>query len=81
LGWEIGDPVALGKALGQAAASGEVPIADATLALVRSATEVESIGPLRCPGRGEPVAAYRVLLGQGRSLSTGCRSFWSAEPM
>src|SRR5213079_2355811 len=56
-----GDPVAVARRFGEAAAPGEVLIGGPTLALVHGAAEVEPVEPLRLPGRAEPVAAYRVL--------------------
>jgi class 3 adenylate cyclase len=56
-----GDPVNVAARLEQAAAPGEILIGEPTLALVRAATEVERIEPLRLKGKASPVACYRLL--------------------
>jgi class 3 adenylate cyclase/tetratricopeptide (TPR) repeat protein len=56
-----GDAVNVAARLEQAAAPGEILVGQPTLALVRDAAEVESVGPLVLKGKSEPVAAYRLL--------------------
>src|SRR5262245_4454694 len=56
-----GDAVNVAARLEQAAASGEILIGAATLALVRDSVEVESLAPLELKGKAEPVPAYRLV--------------------
>jgi class 3 adenylate cyclase/tetratricopeptide (TPR) repeat protein len=56
-----GDAVNVAARLEQAAEPGEVLIGAETLRLVRSSVEVEEVEPLALKGKGEPVAAYRLL--------------------
>jgi class 3 adenylate cyclase/tetratricopeptide (TPR) repeat protein len=56
-----GDPVNVAARLEQAAAPGEILIGEPTLALVRSAVEVEALPPLSLKGKAEPVPAFRLL--------------------
>src|SRR3954452_13122437 len=56
-----GDAVNLAARLEQAAASGEILIADATLRLTRDAVDVERVEPLHLKGKSQPVQAYRLI--------------------
>src|SRR5256885_11841876 len=55
-----GDAVNVAARLEQAAEPGEVLVGQPTLALVRSAAEVEPVEPLELKGKAEPVPAYRL---------------------
>src|SRR5438067_10587415 len=57
-----GDAVNVAAQLEQAAQPGEVLVGAETLRLVRSSVEVEEVEPLELKGKGERVAAYRLLL-------------------
>ena len=57
-----GDALNVAARLQQAAAPGEVLIAEATLALVGEAVEVEPVEPLVLKGKSEPLPAYRLLV-------------------
>ncbi len=56
-----GDALNVAARLQQAALPGEVLIAEATLALVAEAVEVEPLEPLALKGKSEPLNAYRLL--------------------
>src|ERR671923_288553 len=56
-----GDAVNVAARLEQAAEPDEILIGEPTLALVRSAVEVEPPEPLELKGKARPVAAYRLL--------------------
>ncbi len=56
-----GDALNVAARLQQAALPGEVLIAEATLALVAEAVEVEPLEPLLLKGKSEPLAAFRLL--------------------
>ena len=56
-----GDALNVAARLQQAAQPGEVLIAEATLALVAEAVEVEPVEPLVLKGKSEPLPAYRLL--------------------
>jgi class 3 adenylate cyclase/tetratricopeptide (TPR) repeat protein len=56
-----GDAVNVAARLEQASAPGEVLLGEPTLALVREAVEVEPLEPLALKGKGEPIAAFRLL--------------------
>jgi class 3 adenylate cyclase len=56
-----GDALNVAARLQQAAAPGEVLIAEATLALVAEAVDVEPLEPLLLKGKNEPLPAYRLL--------------------
>jgi class 3 adenylate cyclase/tetratricopeptide (TPR) repeat protein len=56
-----GDAVNVAARLEQAAEPDEILIGEPTLALVRSAVEVEPTEPLELKGKARPVAAYRLL--------------------
>ena len=56
-----GDALNVAARLQQAAPPGEVLLAEATLALVREAVEVEPLEPLVLKGKSEPLPAYRLL--------------------
>ena len=56
-----GDALNVAARLQQAAAPGEVLLAEATLALVREAVEVEPLEPLLLKGKSEPLLAFRLL--------------------
>jgi tetratricopeptide (TPR) repeat protein len=56
-----GDAVNVAARLEQAAEPGEVLIGAETLRLVRASVEVEEVAPLELKGKGEPVAAHRLL--------------------
>ena len=56
-----GDALNVAARLQQAAAPGEVLIAEATRALVADAVEVEPVEPLALKGKSEPVPAFRLL--------------------
>jgi class 3 adenylate cyclase/tetratricopeptide (TPR) repeat protein len=56
-----GDALNVAARLQQAAAPGEVLIAEATLALVAEAVDVEALEPLLLKGKNEPLPAYRLL--------------------
>jgi class 3 adenylate cyclase len=56
-----GDALNVAARLQQAAAPGEVLIAEATLALVAEAVEVEPLEPLVLKGKSEPLPAFRLL--------------------
>jgi class 3 adenylate cyclase/tetratricopeptide (TPR) repeat protein len=56
-----GDAVNVAARLEQAAPPGDVLIGEATLSLVRDATDVEPVEPLTLKGKVEPVLAYRLL--------------------
>ena len=55
-----GDTVNVAARLEQAAATGEILIADTTQQLVRDAVTAEHVEPLELKGKKEPVAAWRV---------------------
>ena len=71
-----GDTVNVAARLEQAAATGEILIADSTRQLVRDAIVAEAIEPLMLKGKKEPVAAWRVtdvhpeVLGRVRRFET-----------
>jgi class 3 adenylate cyclase/tetratricopeptide (TPR) repeat protein len=56
-----GDALNVAARLQQAAAPGEVLIAESTRALVAGAVEVEPVAPLQLKGKREPVQAFRLL--------------------
>ena len=56
-----GDALNVAARLQQAASPGEVLIAEATLALVAEAVEVEPVEPLALKGKSEPLPAFRLL--------------------
>jgi class 3 adenylate cyclase/tetratricopeptide (TPR) repeat protein len=56
-----GDAVNVAARLEQAAEPGEALLGAPTLALVRTAVEVEELEPLELKGKAKPVAAYRLL--------------------
>jgi class 3 adenylate cyclase/tetratricopeptide (TPR) repeat protein len=56
-----GDAVNVAARLEQAAAPGEILIAEATLGLVHGAVEAEALAPLELKGKEQPVAAYRLV--------------------
>ena len=56
-----GDALNVAARLQQAAAPGEVLVAEATLALVGDAVDVEPIEPLLVKGKSEPVSAFRLV--------------------
>jgi len=56
-----GDAVNVAARLQQAAAPGEVLLADATLTLAAEAVDVEAVEPLALKGKSEPLLAYRLL--------------------
>jgi class 3 adenylate cyclase len=56
-----GDALNVAARLQQAAAPGEVLLADATLGFVAEAVDVEPIEPLALKGKSEPLLAYRLL--------------------
>jgi class 3 adenylate cyclase/tetratricopeptide (TPR) repeat protein len=56
-----GDAVNVAARLEQAARPNEVLIGEATLALVRTAAEVEEVAPRELKGKAAPVSAYRLL--------------------
>ena len=56
-----GDPVNVAARLQQAAGPGEVLVAEATLALIRDAVEVEAAGELELKGKSKPITAHRLL--------------------
>ena len=56
-----GDALNVAARLQQAAAPGEVLIAEATRVLVAEAVDVEPLEPLLVKGKSEPLAAYRLL--------------------
>jgi class 3 adenylate cyclase len=56
-----GDALNVAARLQQAALPGEVLIAEATLALVAEAVDVEAVEPLALKGKSEPLPAYRLL--------------------
>ena len=56
-----GDALNVAARLQQAAQPGEVLIAEATLALVGEAVDVEPVEPLVLKGKSEPVPAFRLL--------------------
>ena len=62
-----GDALNVAARLQQAAAPGEVLLAEATLALVREAVEVEPLEPLLLKGKSEPLPAYRLLAARAAS--------------
>jgi class 3 adenylate cyclase/tetratricopeptide (TPR) repeat protein len=70
----VGDAVNVAARLEQAAGSGEVLIGEPTWRLVRDAVTVEEVAPLTVKGKGDPVAAFRLLgvrpdtLGHARHL-------------
>lgn len=55
-----GDTVNIAKRLEQAAAPGEILVAETTHELVRDAVVAEPVGPLALKGRTAPVAAWRI---------------------
>jgi DNA-binding SARP family transcriptional activator len=57
----VGEAVAVGKRLQEAAAVGEVLIGELTRVLVRDAAQVDPVAPLHLQGRPQPVPAFRVL--------------------
>ncbi len=65
-----GDPVNVAARLEQAAQPGEVLIGEPTLALVRSAVEVQPLEPLALKGKSEPVPAFRLLTAAAASERT-----------
>ncbi len=56
-----GDALNVAARLQQAARPGEVLLAEATLALVREAVDVEPLEPLLLKGKSEPLPAFRLL--------------------
>lgn len=70
----VGDAVNVAARLEQAAAPGQVLIGEQTWRLVRDAATVEPVAPLALKGKGQPVAAFRLLgvrpdtLGHARHL-------------
>ena len=62
-----GDALNVAARLQQAASPGEVLIAEATLALVAEAVEVEPVEPLELKGKSEPLPAYRLLAARAAS--------------
>ncbi len=60
-----GDAINIAARLEQAAQPGEVLLGGPTLALVRSAVEVEKVAPLALKGKAEPVPAFRLLAVNG----------------
>jgi class 3 adenylate cyclase/tetratricopeptide (TPR) repeat protein len=56
-----GDAVNVAARLEQAAAPGEVLLGEPTVALVRSAVEVDAVEPLALQGKSEPVPAFRLV--------------------
>ena len=57
-----GDTVNVAARLEQAAQSGEILLGPLTLALVRDSVAVEELEPLALKGKGQPVAAYRLVM-------------------
>jgi class 3 adenylate cyclase/tetratricopeptide (TPR) repeat protein len=57
----LGDAVNVAARLEQAAAPGEVLLGEPTWRLVRDAVRVEPVAPLTLKGKGQPVAAFRLL--------------------
>jgi len=57
----LGDAVNVAARLEQAAAPGEVLLGEPTWRLVRDAVAVEPVAPLTLKGKGQPVAAFRLL--------------------
>jgi class 3 adenylate cyclase/tetratricopeptide (TPR) repeat protein len=57
----LGDAMNVAARLEQAAGPGEVLIGEPTFRLVRHAAEVEPRDPVDAKGKGEPVAAYRLV--------------------
>jgi class 3 adenylate cyclase/tetratricopeptide (TPR) repeat protein len=70
----VGDAVNVAARLEQAADPGEVLIGEQTWRLVRDAATVEPVAPLAVKGKGDPVAAFRLvgvrpdMLGHARHL-------------
>ena len=62
-----GDALNVAARLQQAAAPGEVLIAEATRALVAEAVDVEPLEPLPLKGKSEPLPAYRLLAAHAAS--------------
>ena len=60
LGALVGDAVNVAARLEQAAAAGEILVADATLRRVREHVRAEPVPPLALKGKREPVAAWRL---------------------
>jgi class 3 adenylate cyclase/tetratricopeptide (TPR) repeat protein len=56
-----GDAVNLAARLEQAAAPGEILLADATLGLAAGAAKVEALPPLSLKGKSQPISTYRLL--------------------
>src|SRR5688500_15211182 len=56
-----GDAVNVAKRFEEAAPAGEILLGEPTYRLVRAAVEVEAVEPLELKGKGEPIAAYRLL--------------------
>ncbi len=56
-----GDALNVAARLQQSAAPGEVLLAEATLALVAEAVDVEPVEPLALKGKSDPLPAYRLL--------------------
>ncbi|MGH2922141.1 MAG: ATP-binding protein, partial [Gaiellaceae bacterium] len=56
-----GDAVNVAKRFEEAAPAGEILLGEPTYRLVRAAVEVEAVEPLELKGKGEPLAAYRLL--------------------
>ena len=65
----VGDPVNVAARLETAAAIGDVLIGTETGRMVRDSMPVESVDPICRQGQGEPVAAMRVALSQGLTVS------------
>jgi class 3 adenylate cyclase/tetratricopeptide (TPR) repeat protein len=57
----LGDAVNVAARLEQAAAPGEVLLGEPTWRLVRDAAQVEPVAPLTLKGKGQAVAAFRLL--------------------
>ena len=57
----LGDAVNVAARLEQAATPGEVLLGEPTWRLVRDAVTVEPVAPLTLKGKGQPVAAFRLL--------------------
>ena len=62
-----GDALNVAARLQQAAAPGEVLIAEATRVLVGDAVDVEPVEPLALKGKSEPVAAFRLVAARAAS--------------
>ena len=57
----VGDPVNVAARLERAAGDGEVLVGEETRRLVRHDVSLEPVAPLELKGKGEPVAAFRLV--------------------